>query len=156
MGAAAVYLGKGRFVVHAWSTTTDGVGIFWEPILALPEASNDRDLGLAIRAALDGSCVNVPHPGRREWAGFVKPLLKVAKEKSYKSFVTGLASIQVEEEQERVALTPSRNLGPKQGFDDDSSRQILLERGSAEQLGTAARRLLMTALEAAIAKPERR
>jgi hypothetical protein len=141
VGRATVDFGKGRFVVHAVSTTTAGLGILWEPILALPEASSDRALGLALRAALDGSRINVPHP--RKWAGFVKPLLKVAKEKSWKQYATGLASVSVCEDELRVVLTPMRNLGPKSGFEEDSSKRILLERSTPEQLGAAARCLLV-------------
>lgn len=140
MKRATLYRRKNQYLVHASSKTTDGVWVLSEPCLALPEACGHRDLGLTIQAALDGSRADVPHP--RSWEALLAPLLALADEKTWKSFSMGAACAEVEEEDGRIALIPTRNLGTDEGFLAEPSRRVSLERGEVEQLGASARRLL--------------
>jgi hypothetical protein len=139
MKRATVYRRKKQILVHASSRTTDGVWILWRPCLALPEASDNRELEQAIRAALDGSKTNVPHP--QTWEGLLDPLLTLASVKAWSTFSKGASCVDVEEDGFRIALIPTRNLGPDEGFQPDTSRQIVLEPGTSE-MGASIRKLL--------------
>ena len=142
MRRVTIYRRKKQFLVHASSRTTNGVWILWDPCLAVPVTSDDRELQRAIRAALDGSRADVPHP--RVWKGLLDPLLALAGVKSWSTFSKNASCIEIEEEGSRVILIPTKNLGPDEGFQADASRQIALDSAS-EELGSAVRRLLTQA-----------
>ena len=140
MRRATVYLRKKKFLVHASSKTTEGVWILWEPCVLVPEASDDRELGLAIRTALDESRVDVAHP--QNWNSLLGPLLVLADVKSWTTFSKSAACVEVEEVADRVCVIPTRNLGSDEGFQADTSIQTVIERSSPEDLGSAVRRSL--------------
>ncbi|HEY8210752.1 MAG TPA: hypothetical protein VIG99_24880 [Myxococcaceae bacterium] len=139
MRRATVYRRKKQFLVHASSRTTDGAWILWPPCLAVPEGSHGQELGQSIRAALDASRMNVPHP--QIWKGLLDPLLALAGVKAWSTFSKDASCVEVEDDGSRITLIPTRNLGPDEGFQADHSRQIVPEPGAAA-LGAAVRELL--------------
>lgn len=139
MRRATVYRRNKQFLVHASSRTADGVWILWQPCLAIPERSHGQEIGQAIRAALDGSKMNVPPP--QTWKGLLDPLLALAGVKAWSTFSKSASCVEVEDDGSRITLIPTRNLGPDKGFQADTSRQIVPEPGS-NALGAAVRKLL--------------
>ena len=139
MRRATIYRRRKQFLMHASSRTTDGVWILTAPCLAVPEGSDDSEVQRAIRAALDGSQTDVPHP--QVWKGLLDPLLRLAGVKAWSTFSKGTSCIEVEEEGTRIVLIPTRNLGPEEGFQVDPTKQITLNSTSAE-LGASVRHLL--------------
>jgi hypothetical protein len=139
MRHATVYHRKQQYLFHADSQTTAGVWILWGPVLSVADTSNDRALGLALRTALDGSLLGVPHPKR--W-GRTDPLSRLAGVKSYEVFAKDAECTGVHEEGERITLVPTRNLGPEEGFEDDPLRKLVLERATRAELGAALRRVM--------------
>jgi hypothetical protein len=57
-----VSLGHGKFMIQSVSRTLRGIWIAMAPWEQLPATASDRELGAAIRAALEGSRTGVPHP----------------------------------------------------------------------------------------------
>ncbi len=135
---ATIYLRHGDILVHSSSRTTAGVWILSEPCTRLDSDCSNEALGNAVRAALQGSRSDVPHPA--VWTGLVQPLLKLAKVKSWETFAKGALSASVEEEAGRISLIPSRNLGAKEGFTHDVDAALVVpDTASAEALGEGAR-----------------
>lgn len=143
MKRATIYLRKGKYLIHASSRTIDGVWIVWQPTFALTEDESAEYLGRKIVAALDGSRSNVPHPS--DWKSLSRPLLELGGVKSWATFCKSCVSAEVEEEGGRVAVVPTRNRGPKDGFEPDPSQQILTSPGDLVRLGEVAAALLRLA-----------
>lgn len=140
MKRATIYRRKTQFFVHASSRTTEGVWILTEPCLGLEQVCSDRELGEAVRKALDGSRSDIPHP--RSWAGLLDPLLKQAGVKSWNTFSKTASCAEIEEDEGEVALMPTKKLGVEEGFQADHSKAATVATGAVEDLGSQARRLL--------------
>ena len=125
MRRAEVYKRNNQFLIHASSRTTDGVWILSEPCLAVAVEGHDAELQRGVRAALGGSREGVPHPV--DWRGVGIPLLTLAGVKTWNAFSKQAANIGVTEEGSVIVLTPTRNLGPKGGFQPDPSKRITLD-----------------------------
>ena len=134
---ATVYRRKQRFLVHSSSRTTDGVWILGPPYLVVAEG-DDHALERAIQSALEGSRADVPHP--RTFEGLQDPLLALAGVKNWKAFSKGAECVEVADDGDHIALTPTKNRGP-QGFEHDVARRVLLARNTTE-LGVTTRRML--------------
>src|SRR5262249_24694542 len=92
--------------------------------------------GEAIAKALDLSRELVPHPPPS--ANLVAPLLEEAGVKSWPTFMKKAQFITMEENQHRLKLTPSRNLGPKAGFEPIEQEAIEISVSSPfEEVGAA-------------------
>jgi hypothetical protein len=135
-----VYRRRDQYFIHASSKTTDGVWILSEPCLSMSADEGHGELGRRIVLALDGSRSGVPHP--RDWKGLANPLLPLAGVKSWAAFSKSAACVEVAEEEGRITLTPTRNLGVHGGFEAEASRQILTTREDIERLGAMTAGLL--------------
>lgn len=113
MRRATAFWRAGKYFVHASSRTTDGLWILCEPVFAISENEDAATLGRKLAAALGGSRLDVPAPS---WKGLLTPLLTLSGVKSWTTFSKNASCVEVEEEGGRVALMPTRNLGPKEGF----------------------------------------
>lgn len=132
---AGAYLRRNRIIAHSESVTVAGVGIVSQPVFELA-TDNVVDLGVAILEALQHSKSGVPHPAQTEWGKIGEPVLKAARVRSWRALVTSAKYVQVRIEPDCVVFTPTRNLGPKDGFTELSGR----ERSSAptaSEVGTA-------------------
>jgi hypothetical protein len=94
MKRASVYARRGVMLVCPSSRTTDGVWVVTKPVAVVPGDASDADLGATVKASLDQSAENVPHPD--EWDAVLQPLLAAAGVKSWKAFVTGTECIELE------------------------------------------------------------
>jgi hypothetical protein len=124
--------------------TSAGVWIFSEPIVALSAEGTAAELGRAVLAALDRSRSPVPHPDQDDWVHLGKSLYTAAGVKSWRAFSVSAELVSAEEEGDRIALMPWRNLGPKDGFEPDPSRQVFVTRNDPAQVGETAAELLRT------------
>jgi hypothetical protein len=130
MKRASIFKRKKQFFVHALSETTDGVWMYSEPWLALPESTDDSQLENAIRVALDGTKMGVPHPA--EWAHVLDPLLTLAGVKGWTTFMRGATCVEIDADGGHLTLLPTTNRGPREGFIHETSKQIVLDEGSPE------------------------
>lgn len=135
---ANVYKRQKQFFVHAMSKTTGYAWIIWEPILALPETCDDQELDRAIRTALDGSRIDVPHPHPQDFETLGAGLYAAAGVKSWRTFVKGASLVDVVQEGARITLTLQKRDGA--GFEPDDSHQVVLD--ATSELGAAVRKLL--------------
>lgn len=114
MRAATVYRREGRYFLHALSRTTDGLWMLCDPVLTASEGEGAETLGRKIVAALDGSRIDVPP---RTGKGLLAPLLAISGVRSWAAFAKSATCVEIEEEGGRITLVPTRNLGPKGGFE---------------------------------------
>jgi hypothetical protein len=138
---AAVFLRHEHFLMHAYALTTAGLWIESDPCLAVAEECEDAELGRAIQAALHGSRLGVPHP--RDWNAVRSPFLALAGVKSWNTFSKDAVRVAIEEEDDHVAVIPTKNLG-RGGYESDYSKKLLVQPRSPVELGAAARRVLTT------------
>jgi hypothetical protein len=143
MQRGAVYSRKGSFLLHAWSKTTAGVWIASDPYLVLEENNGDSELGAAVCSVLDGSHGDVAHPAT--WSGLFDPMLRLAKVRSYGSFVKGARYVVVARERGNTSVTPTKNLGLAEGFEDDIASSVEVDSSHVEALGAQARAALRNA-----------
>lgn len=113
MPSAICYIRRNVFYCHPESITTAGVGIFVEPIWAIDVDSVDV-IASTIREALKFSRNSVPHP--KVLKGLFDPMLRAAGVNSWSKFVNGAKCVEIEQIDERIKITPTRNGGAKDGF----------------------------------------
>lgn len=112
--AAAAYRIGDAIILHASSRTTAGLWILSTPVLAC-DAGDTLQLGKGILAALEGSVDGVPHP--TSWKGRFDPVLRLAGVRSWRSFARTASCVEIECEKASMKFEPTRNLGPKEGYE---------------------------------------
>jgi hypothetical protein len=137
MKRAVVYWRKSKFFVHASSRTTDGVWILAEPCLSADETVDDKRLGALVQIALAGSLSSVQQP--TEWSKLLDPLLKQAKVKSWSAFAEVATCAEIEKDDSRTTVVPTRNLGVAGGFEPDPSRSRFVDSTATAELGASVR-----------------
>ena len=140
MKQATAYKRKAQLFVHSSSRTTAGVWILGEPCIRLDEACSDLEFGTAVKAALDASSSDVPHP--RSWAGLLDPLLKLAGVKSWSAFAKTASCVEIEEDGGKVSIIPTKNLGVRDGFQAERVRAATTHRDALAELGALMRQML--------------
>lgn len=115
MKRAGVVCRPAGVVVHAYSCTTQGVWVTSEPYEVFDANTAVGELADGLRRVLSKSREEVPHP--TDWGKTLKPLLRAGAARSWRDFVRGATSVIAEEEAGTIELVPTRNLGPREGFD---------------------------------------
>jgi hypothetical protein len=113
MQYASAYEWHGRIFLHPDSRTTTGLWVGSEPN-ASADPGNVVELGRAILLALSGSKDGVPHPSI--WEDLSAPMLKFAGAKSFRDFFGSARCVSIKLQDDRVTLTPYRNLGARDGI----------------------------------------
>lgn len=140
--SATVYRRKQALYIHPQSLTTDGVWIVTEPVLKLNETASDADIGSAVRASLDRSHTNVPHP--TNWGEITKILLRGIGVRSWSTFVQGASCVIIESAGEELSVMPTENQGARGGFAHQPENTVTLRQVDASEsyLGAVVRKLL--------------
>lgn len=134
MQSAKAYLRNGNWLFHSDCKSTAGVWIASSPFLCSDDCP--LTLGSCVTQTLNSSTEGVPHP--TQWNNLFRPILELAGEKSWNTFVKGAVLIGIESEGNKITLTPHRTLGPKEGFDPIQEKAVTLSvASSVEELGTA-------------------
>jgi hypothetical protein len=120
MRRAAAYKRGEQIFLHASCKTTAEVWIVCGPAL-VADQNDVASLGKAVLDALERSKENVPHP--TQWKGIFDPLLRVAGVKSWNAFAKRAKGVEIEFGTNRISLIPTKNLGPKDGFDPLDAKQ---------------------------------
>lgn len=125
-----------------------GVGLHVDPIV-LPLDSSVDDLEVQLAASLRESDRILAHPAQSEWKGSFDPFLKAAGVRSFRSFMQNARMLMVDQNEDGVTITPTRNLGARGGFEELLSERVALpnnERAVAEAvLGLLRQKVLPTA-----------
>lgn len=138
MKSAGIYHRKGRYLVHAQASTTEGLLIFSAPTFTFEDNVEPVELGRAIVVALDAFRPGVRHPRTSaEWKAVLAALLALGGVKTYSTFCRSARCVSIKEESGRVVLTPTRNLGARGGFDPDLANQLFTTRDDPARLGAA-------------------
>ena len=137
MRCASAYLFGGRIVLAAERQTTAGVWISdgWAEAY---EADDQVALGEALLGALARSAIETPHP--TDWKAIKFPVPTVAGARSLKAFMQSAQHASVEQQDGRVVLRPSRNLGSK-GF-EPTGDALTVDADKSDQIGKALLRAL--------------
>jgi hypothetical protein len=140
---ATAYLRKQIMYIHPYSLTTDGVWMLTEPVLTVNEVASDADIGSAIRAALDRSGTDVPHPkSQAEMAEILKPLLEEAGVKSWARFAQGASCVIVQSEDQKLLIIPTDKSDGSFLPQHESGIELKNTATSASEVGAAIRELL--------------
>jgi hypothetical protein len=114
MKRATAYKRGDRILLHASSKTIDGVWVLTAPVLT-EDRNNSVRLGKAVLDALDGSKEGIDHP--TSWTGVFDPVLRLAGVKSWNAFTRSAKCVEIEFGTNQVTFVPTKNLGPKDGFE---------------------------------------
>jgi hypothetical protein len=98
------------------------------------------DLASMVTAALDASTVDVRAPDPNK---LFDPILEMSGTTSFRAFLNGAKAIEVSREDTRIAVIPTRNGGPRRGFERIEAEEIAADASS-----------LAAALKAALEKAE--
>lgn len=138
--AAVIYVINGRLVVGGNAKTTTGLRLNVDPI-TLPGDASAPEIGAVVLGRLEQSEVVLPHPAQTEWKGFFDPFLRAGGVRSFKAFMAGAQLIEVDQDGTGFTLTPTRNLGPKDGFEPLAQEALKLT-GGASEIGATVRALI--------------
>lgn len=114
--SAVAYRANGTVVIAPVVRTTTGLGLEVEPE-ALGDAPDGERIARALANALTQSDRLVAHPAQHEWKGFFKPFLHATGVRSHKAFMADAQRVSVRLVDNKLKLTPQRNLGSKDGFE---------------------------------------
>ena len=121
--SAVVYLVNHHLVIGASRRTATGLQLEVEP-RALQADSNAEEVAATLLSALDASEPTEVQPG--DWKGVFDPFLRAAGVKSYKAFMSGARSVNVDEQDGAFLVSPNCNLGPSEGFEPITSESLRL------------------------------
>jgi hypothetical protein len=145
MRLAKLYLRTKDLLINAQSQTTTGAWILSSPVTRLGADCPNDALGAAVRAAIQGSRAGVPHP--KVFKGLSDPLYELAKVKDWLTFVKGAKCVSVREDAGTITLTPMRNLGAKEGFQEEPPSALsVADSATPDALGEALRAALARAV----------
>ena len=134
---ASVDLRGDRVFVVARVRTAAGIWYVGDRFEEMPADAPDEQLGSAVETALEHS---VEVPGRKdEW---LDALLKAAGVRSWSRYAKGLRSVSVLHAGEDVTVTPKRNLGAREGFEEMVEAEERLGSPAPAELGAAVKRAL--------------
>jgi len=123
--SAVVYAIGSKLIVASSSKTTMGVGLHVDPVvLSLDSSMGDVEVQLA--ESLRASDRILAHPAQSEWKGSFDPFLKAAGVRSFRSFMQNARMLMVDQDENGVTITPTRNLGAKGGFEELLNEQVAL------------------------------
>lgn len=108
MKCASIHLRSGYFYLASSSRTTTGLWIDTAPFLRLEEGVSDIALGEVILNALNASTHNVAPP--HTWEEASAPLLRLAKVKSWRTFMKLNSYASLELDEFYLKIVPHRNL----------------------------------------------
>jgi hypothetical protein len=140
---ATLHERKGELFLSSSSLTTDGVWIDSEPFCKIPAESDSKLIGDAIINAINSSRQGVPHPGPNQWSSVIAPLLALASAKSYGAFMKNSRCLVFTLDGDTIKMIPSKNLGPKGGFEPLPADTISVPFTSpAESIGDSVKKCL--------------
>lgn len=128
------------FLVPALQTE-DGLWIEQGPCTTLPSASDPTAIGNAVLETLAHSGEIIPHPTEWKNVDADSPVLQAAGIKRWKSFQRGAHSIDIGLHDEKLTLTPTKNVG-SEGFDHMSADVQLPGTATATEVGQAVKQTL--------------
>lgn len=130
--------------VHPWDQADSGVLLATGPVTTLACDVDDHDLGQVVLDTLKLSKRGVPHP--TNWSGVPHPLYKPARVTSWKALMKGAKQCALSDDGKRLTLVPTRNAGPREGFQDLTELAFYIPSTSTyEEVGRALRRAIKLA-----------
>jgi hypothetical protein len=104
---------NGNIFLNSKRTTNQGMAILSEPIYKLSLSDDSRIIGEKVRICLESYSDDklTPHPSREGFKLMNDPLVKLAGEKSSKSFFTKVKDVEVVLIDSVLYFTPTENHG---------------------------------------------
>jgi hypothetical protein len=119
---AMVYRRHGNLYLHADSSTNTALWISTAPFL-LVRTEVDRQLGEAVRKALEGSKENLPLPDST--IDLLRPVYELAGVDSWRAFVAGTVCCRVIEDGQVITVIPSKKRGMSFEFRPDEATHLV-------------------------------
>ena len=108
-----IYRRTDGWYIHSTAQTTVGIFLSLPPFIKLLLDERPEILGETVRRVLASDHGIVPHP--KVFEGIFKPMLDLAKVKSWSRFMKGFPSIGISDDGIQWAVEPSLNNGPRGG-----------------------------------------
>ncbi|MDR0516480.1 MAG: CdiI family contact-dependent growth inhibition immunity protein [Fibromonadaceae bacterium] len=141
--STSIYMRNKHYYIMPYSQTTVGLYIGVEPITVLDDNVSDKILGKSIVDSFAFSKEEIPNPSDSD--NVAKPLLKAAKVKSWRAFMSGSESISFENIDGVIKLLPWVNggaVGPGRGFRSNGEKDCILSADcSAAELGKTVKKM---------------
>jgi hypothetical protein len=125
--------------LHGKKRTNRTVPILSEPVFQFNKDVQVFKIGSTVRECIEAFSEGHPHPPREEFKKVNDPLIKLAGEKSSKSFFSKVKWVGIIEKEGKIIFAPTENHGWKDGFKNTQHANIELDYASAtdEDLGNA-------------------
>jgi hypothetical protein len=123
--SAVAYRTNGTVVIGSAVRTTMGVALEVEPAV-LGASPTEESTARALSHALAQSDRVVPHPAQQQWKGLFQPFLEATGVQNLKAFMAGAQQVSIDASAGQLRLTPMRNLGSKEGFEELLDQAVLL------------------------------
>lgn len=136
---AGVDLRRGQFITYSNSRTRDGLWVANGVFEAMAQTAGDLNRGEAVRRMLDASTEGVPTPDLRRGPSPFAPILASVGLRTFAGYSRGTRHVDVEQEDVRLVVTPSRNGGAEEGYVGMSRQSVVLLGPEPEALGAAVR-----------------
>jgi hypothetical protein len=136
---AEAYQLKNILFLHGKKRTDRTVPILSEPIFQFDNDDQVSKIGNTVRECIEAFSEGHPHPSREEFKKVNDPLIKLAGEKTPKSFFSKVKWVGIVEKGGKISFAPTENHGWKEGFKNTEYSNIELDYASAtnEDLGKA-------------------
>lgn len=140
MKGCAVFKRHDGWYFHGLTTTTKGVLIATAPYRRV-DVESAFDLGRICLDSMEAVPDSVPHP--TDFEALFRPMLDLAGVKSWSQFMRGVPYVDVVASEDKLRVSPTRNAGPRRGYDAAAARPIILPLdASAAQVGEAVQQAL--------------
>lgn len=123
--SASIYKKPNKYIIHANSHTTAGVGIASEPFIILPKDASQEEIAQSLLTALSNSKEGVKHP--TDWKKQQSSFLSNIQEKSLKSLHLNTILCDIVLKGNELTLYPMSNKGPNSGFEVILNSEVKIE-----------------------------
>ena len=138
---ATAYRRKDGWYFHSDSLTTDGVWLATQPFLKLAPEASPSSIGETVLRVLQASQPSVPHP--KDWKAVDYPIPEMAGVKSWGTFMKGSMRLCLDAADGVLVVTPTKNLGPKEGHLPYGDRAIRLpDNSTPDEIGGATQKAI--------------
>lgn len=139
--AAVVYFTNNTIIVAAMARTATGLSLETEP-QPLGRHAKVANLAEALARSLARSTMPIDEPAEDAWRRRFIPFQDAARVKNFRTFMRQARRVDLDRMGDTVRLTPTRNLGEKNGFEAIEDAAVIVPAAALDDVARAVLRLL--------------